>query len=122
MIKEFTREVHCSDQYDSLHPEVMVVEVGGALAKRIKMLAAEVKRLEVYATEESNYAARWYYRDWNREWSQEDPEKLVVGDEFEERLDFEVLRVSGDYFWWEGYLHGSSVHVVGDQIAVSELD
>ena len=117
---EFTRTVDCNDELgDWDRPEVLVVEIDAALAKRIRELAAEVKRLGVSTVTLVDNHANWYSGDWDEDASV-DGVYPSPGEGFS-GLDCETLVVRGEDCWWEAYLKGASVKASCESILISEL-
>lgn len=127
---KFTRKVNCPDEFAGDIPDVMVVEIDEAMAARIMMLAAEVKRLEVSVIQEFDYHAEWYYAkvDEDGDLLNEEGNKAEIydhyyapGKEFTGGLECQMLNVGDDDFWWSANLKGSSVLISCENTMVAEL-
>ena len=128
---KFTRRVSWTDEFCGDVPDVMAVEIDADLAARIEMLAAEAKRLKVFAIQEVDYHAEWYYAkvDEDGNWLDEEGSKLEIydlyggtpGKEFTGRFRYQMLNVADDDFWWSANLKNTSVVISSENIMVAEL-
>ena len=116
---KFTRRVSWTDEFCGDVPDVMAVEIDADLAARIEMLAAEAKRLKVFAIQEVDYHAELVLRQSRRgrELAGRGGSKLEIydlyggtpGKEFTGRFRYQMLNVADDDFWWSANLKNTSV-------------
>ena len=76
---KFTRRVSWTDEFCGDVPDVMAVEIERHFAARIEMLAAEAKRLKVFAIQEDDYHAEWYYAKVDEDGNRLDEEGSKLG-------------------------------------------